>query len=90
MSFEINGFTPPEGQRWQGGYDFIKDLFDTEHLEFSDGTPSRRYFEDEEDDERDPFYCYISSKNSGTAESGKNRLNDVVGKFHDLIMSQIL
>ena len=83
MSFEINGFTPPEGQRWQGGYDFIKDLFDTEHLEFSDGTPSRRYFEDEEDDERDPFYCYISSKNSGTAESGKNRLNDVVGKFHD-------
>lgn len=82
MRFSINGYTPPEGQRWQGGYDFIKELFDTDHIEFNDNVPSRRYFEDEEDDEREPLYCFLSNEVSGTSEDGKNILNDVIGKFH--------
>jgi adenine-specific DNA-methyltransferase len=82
MRFEVEGYTPPEDQRWQGGKDFIRDLFDTGHIEFREGTPFRRYFKDEEEAEHDPFYCFIDPEISGTSEGGKNRLNHQVGNKH--------
>ena len=82
MRFEIAGYTPPEDQRWQGGESFIQNLYDTGHLEFTDETPMRRYFEDEEDAEHDPFYCYIDTELSSTSEAGKTLLNSILGNRH--------
>ena len=59
MRFEVRGYTPPEGQRWQGGEEEIKRLDVEGYVEFRDGTPFRRYFEDEEGAEHDPFYCFM-------------------------------
>lgn len=82
MRFELNGYTPPDGQRWQAGEDVIKTLWDTGYIEFVDGTPQRRYFEDEEGAEHDPFYCFMEVDWSSTSETGKNTLNDILGDRH--------
>jgi DNA modification methylase len=82
MRFEIAGYQPKSDQRWQGGQKFIQDLYDFGHLEFKDGTPFRRYFEDEEPDENDPLYAFLPPEWTGTAESGKEELNRVLGNQH--------
>ena len=82
MTFEINGYVPPEGQRWQAGFDEISRLFREGYIEFRDGTPSRRYFEDEEGDEHKPLYCFMENEWSSTSEAGKNELNNLLGDFH--------
>jgi len=82
MSFEIDGYTPPDGQRWQGGEEEIKRLNRECYLEFRDGTPFKRYFEDEEGAEHDPFYCFMESDWSSTSEAGKSELNELLGDNH--------
>lgn len=82
MSFEINGYTPPDGQRWQAGEDEIRRLFNAGYIEFKEGTPFKRYFEDEEGEEHDPFYCFMENDWSSTSEAGKQELNDILGEFH--------
>lgn len=82
MSFELEGYTPPEGQRWQAGEDQIRWLWDNGYIEFKDGTPFRRYFEDEEGAEHDPFYCFMEQEWSGTSEVGKSELNHLLGNMH--------
>ena len=82
MSFEIDGYTPPEGQRWQAGDDEVRWLKDNDYVEFRDGTPFRRYFEDEEGEEHDPFYCHMEGEWSGTSEIGKSELNHILGNQH--------
>ncbi|MGB7651613.1 MAG: site-specific DNA-methyltransferase, partial [Gallionella sp.] len=82
MSFEIDGYCPPEGQRWQGGDEEIKRLNRAGYLEFRDGTPFKRYFEDEEGAEHDPFYCFMESDWSSTSEAGKSELNEILGDNH--------
>jgi len=82
MSFELEGFTPAEGQRWQAGEDEIKRLFKDGYIEFREGTPFRRYFEDEEGAEHDPFYCFMESEWSSTSEAGKAELNELLGNEH--------
>ena len=82
MSFSLNGFTPAEGQRWQAGEGEIKRLWNSGHIEFKEGTPFRRYFEDEEGAEHDPFYCFMESEWSSTSEAGKAELNSLLGEFH--------
>lgn len=82
MSFEIDGYTPPEGQRWQAGEDEIKRLNKEGYIEFKEGTPFRRYFEDEEGAEHDPFYCFMDADWSSTSEAGKSELNDILGNDH--------
>ncbi len=84
MRFEIGGYEPPEDQRWQGGEDFIRELFDGGNIEFRDGTPFRRYFEDEEGAEHDPFYCFMEGDWSGTSEIGKSELNHLLGNQHGI------
>jgi adenine-specific DNA-methyltransferase len=84
MRFEVDGYTPPDDQRWQGGEDFVRQLQIDNKLEFRDGTPFRRYFEDEEGAEHDPYYCFMESEWSGTSEIGKTVLNDVVGNQHGI------
>ena len=82
MSFELEGYTPPEGQRWQAGEEEIRSLWDHKYLEFREGVPSRRYFEDEEGAEHDPFYCFMEQEWSGTSEAGKSELNHILGNTH--------
>lgn len=82
MSFALNGFVPVEGQRWQAGESEIKRLYAEGYIEFKDGTPFRRYFEDEEGAEHDPFYCFMENEWSSTSETGKQELNDLLGDFH--------
>mgnify|MGYP001575775590 CR=1 FL=1 len=82
MSFELEGYTPPEGQRWQAGEDVIKQLFHDGYIEFREGTPFRRYFEDEEGAEHDPFYCFMEVEWSSTSEAGKLELSELVGENH--------
>ncbi len=82
MSFELNGYTPPEGQRWQAGFDEIRRLDSMGYIEFRDGTPFRRYFEDEEGAEHDPFYCFLENEWSSTSENGKAELNELLGNNH--------
>lgn len=82
MVFALGDYSPPEGQRWQAGEDEINRLNDEGYLEFKDGTPFRRYFEDEEGAEHDPFYCSIDGELSGSSEGGKNVLNRLLGENH--------
>ncbi|MEQ1861842.1 MAG: site-specific DNA-methyltransferase [Chthoniobacteraceae bacterium] len=83
MTFEVEGYTPPAGQRWQGGETEIKRLHAEGYVEYREGTPFRRYFEDEEDPEHAPIYTFIDPDVSGTAEQGKNLLNQIVGDRHN-------
>ena len=82
MSFEIRNYIPPEGQRWQGGEEEIKRLDSEGYIEFREGTPFRRYFEDEEGAEHDPFYCFMDSDWSSTSEAGKFEVNSLLGDDH--------
>ncbi len=82
MSFALNGFVPVEGQRWQAGESEIKRLYAEGYIEFKEGIPFRRYFEDEEGAEHDPFYCFMENEWSSTSEAGKQELNALLGDFH--------
>ncbi len=84
MRFEVQNYTPPAGQRWQGGEAFIKALFAKNRAEFRDGTPWFKYYEQEEADEVSPFYCHVPSDVSGTAESGKSVINTILGDRHGM------
>ncbi len=82
MHFEFHGYTPGEGQRWQAGPKKIQELWDNEEIEFRNGTPFRRYFADSESGIRQPFYNFMPREITGTSESGKSRLNKLIGKNH--------
>ncbi len=83
MRFEISGYTPPQGQRWQGGREFIQDLYNDGNIEFKKGTPFRKYYEHEEEPENDPFYTFMDPSITGSSESGKTELNNLIGNNHD-------
>lgn len=82
MVFSLGDYTPPDGQRWQAGEDVINQLNDDGYIEFREGTPFKRYFEDEEGAEHDPFYCFMEIDWTSTSEAGKNELNRLLGNNH--------
>lgn len=82
MTFNLGDYSPPNGQRWQAGEDVIDQLNTNGYIEFRDGTPFRRYFEDEEGAEHDPFYCFMDSDWTSTSETGKNQVNQILGDRH--------
>lgn len=84
MKFSIQGYRPPEGQRWQGGKDHIEGLFDRNRAGFFEGTPFLKYYQHEEADEVSPFWCYVDRESSGTSEKGKTLLNEICGSDHGL------
>jgi adenine-specific DNA-methyltransferase len=84
MKFKIDGYRPPEGQRWQGGETHIKSLFAKNRAGFFDGTPFLKYYEHEEADEVSPFWCYVDRAKSETSERGKTLLNEICGSDHGL------
>ncbi|MGK0575998.1 site-specific DNA-methyltransferase [Macrococcus capreoli] len=82
MSFSLKEYSPPDGQRWQAGKEEIQYLYENNYIEFKNGTPFRRYFEDEETATYEPFYCYLPQERSSSSEVGKNELNNILGNQH--------
>lgn len=71
MTFELDGYKPPETKRWQAGEGTIKDLYARNRITFETGEPMLKCYEHEENAETSPFYCFVSRENSSTAENGK-------------------
>jgi len=84
MRFEAGGFKPSKDQRWKAGPEVIEGLFATSHIDFRDGIPFRKHYEDEEKEEHDPLWTFLPEEWTGTAESGKSELSDLVGPDHGL------
>lgn len=82
MQFELHGYTPPSTKRWQAGEGTIRDLFARNRITFQTGEPMLKYYEHEEAEEFSPFYCHVAKELSGTAESGKKTLNEILGIEH--------
>lgn len=83
MRFESNGFQPDDDYRWKAGKVTIDGLFSTGHILMNeDGIPMEKKYEHEESDPLYPIYCYMDTELTGTAESGKIDLSDLVGNKH--------
>lgn len=82
MRFSLNGYTPPPSKRWQAGEDKIKELWQNNRITFQTGEPMLKYYEHEENAENSPFWCFVSSTYSSTAENGKKTLNSILGIDH--------
>lgn len=83
MRFESHGYTPNEDFRWKAGKETIDRLYDTNHMYINDdGAPMEKKYAQEESNPLYPIYTYIDSDLSGTAESGKAELGNLVGKQH--------
>ncbi|EPG35857.1 site-specific DNA-methyltransferase, partial [Acinetobacter baumannii] len=82
MQFSLAGYTPPPTKRWQAGFDTVSELYNRNRITFQTGEPMLKYYEHEEAEEFKPFYCFVGTSNSGTAESGKKVLNNILGLEH--------
>ena len=82
MQFSLAGYTPPPTKRWLAGFDTVSDLYNRNRITFQTGEPMLKYYEHEEAEEFKPFYCFVGTSNSGTAESGKKVLNNILGLEH--------
>ncbi len=81
MKFPILGIKPSLGRRWQIGKETAALLASEGKIELVDGFPMRAvYPEDEEDESFVPFWSQL--ENTGTAETGKQELSDIVGPDH--------
>jgi len=81
MKFAILGVVPRPGRRWQIGELTAKKLVSEKKIEIVGGFPMRAFYpEDEEGESFIPFWSHL--ENTGTAETGKQELSDVIGPDH--------
>lgn len=82
MKFPILGQLPREGKRWQIGLDTAIDLEKRNRLEIVDGMIKKAIYPEDEVDKKKyfPFWSHFSSAEVGSALSGKDILNEVMGK----------
>ncbi len=81
MKFPILGIKPKEGRRWQIGAETAHKLVEQNRIELVGGVPMRAvYPEDEESESFIPFWSHLEE--TGSAESGKKELGDIVGPNH--------
>lgn len=81
MKFPILGVKPREGRRWQIGADTARELVEQNKIELVDGVPMRAVYPDDEESESFiPFWSHLEE--TGSAESGKKELSDIVGPNH--------
>ncbi|NOT18181.1 MAG: site-specific DNA-methyltransferase [Sulfuriferula sp.] len=79
MKFPILGVVPPDGQRWKIGIEEVSQLLSSDRIEVIDGKIKVAVYPSDEDSEiLKPFWSHI--ENCGTAENGKNELNEVIEK----------
>lgn len=81
MKFPILGMLPREGKRWQIGEDKARELELKGKLEIVDGIVKRAVYPEDELDKVKllPFWSHLSAKDCGTAQTGKDELNSVLG-----------
>lgn len=85
MRFESGGYRPDDDSRWKAGKAIVDDLFARNRISFNeDGVPMEKKYEDEERDPLYPVYCFMDPDVTGTAETGKADLNELVGNRHGL------
>lgn len=81
MKSPILGVEPRPGRRWQIGEETAEKLVSEGKIELVDGLPMRAFYpEDEEDESFIPFWSHL--ENTGTAETGKQELSDIIGLDH--------
>lgn len=82
MKFEILGQGPRKGKRWQIGEQTAKDLESRDRLEIVDGMVKKAVYPEDEMDKKKykPFWSHLPSSIAGTAQSGKDLLNNIFGK----------
>lgn len=80
MKFPILGQLPRDGKRWQIGWDTAQDLINRGRIEIIDGIVKKAVYPEDEEDKRkfQPFWSHLSSKEVGTAQSGKDLLNEIM------------
>jgi adenine-specific DNA-methyltransferase len=85
MRFESGGYQPDEDFRWKAGKQTIDNLFQNNRILLNDdGVPQEKKYEHEEQDPLYPIYCFMEPELTGTAETGKSDLNEIVGNKHGL------
>jgi len=85
MRFTSGGFTPDENSRWKAGQKVIDELFKCDYIVFNDDkVPMEKKYKHDEQDPLYPIYTFMDEILTGTAETGKADLNEVVGNQHGL------
>lgn len=81
MKFTILGVKPRKGRRWQIGKESARQLVAEGKIELVDGFSMRAFYpEDEKSESFVPFWSHL--ENTGTAETGKKELSDIIGPDH--------
>lgn len=82
MKFPILGLYPREGKRWQIGLDTANELLKNNRLEIVDELVKRAFYPEDEIDKRkfQPFWSHLPASQFGTAQSGKELLNTIMGR----------
>lgn len=82
MKFKILGQGPRPGKRWQIGQDTAIELESNNRLEIVDGIIKKAVYPEDEIDRRKfiPFWSHYTASQVGTAQSGKDILNEVMNE----------
>lgn len=82
MKFQILGQYPREGKRWQIGEDTARALEQAGKVEIVNGIVKKAVYPEDELDKRkfEPFWSHFKADTVGTAQNGKDELNNIVGE----------
>lgn len=81
MKFKILGHYPREGKRWQIGKETAKKLEEQGRLEIVGGIIKKAVYPEDEQGkvQYKPFWSLLSAESVGTAQTGKDELNSLLG-----------
>ena len=82
MKFKILGQYPREGKRWQIGEETARELEKNGRLEIVDGIVKKAIYPEDETEKINyiPFWSHLKAEDVGTAQSGKEILNSIMGE----------
>lgn len=82
MQFKILGQYPRNGKRWQIGEDTARKLEKQGKVEIVDGIVKKAIYPEDEIDkiQYEPFWSHFPANKYGTAQTGKELLNQIMGK----------
>ena len=81
MKYKILGQSPREGKRWQIGEATARTLEKAGKIEIVDGVVKRAVYPEDEQDkiQYKPFWSLMLATDVGTAQTGKDELNTIMG-----------
>ena len=81
MKFKILGQYPREGKRWQIGEETARQLEAAGRVEIVDGIVKKAIYPEDEAEKiiYKPFWSHLRAEDVGTAQSGKEILNSIMG-----------